>query len=149
MSQTSPTAVSAKLHRAGFNTVATRKLEGIRVSRSALGEVHIVVDHDMHRSAKRVADLLDTELKTWEGYTYRRNDDVHFYIKKTDKPHPTGEGISPAPAGFDPAELLDTVRAEKRQRVELAEIIADYSGLRPNDADHIAGMIIAAGFTRK
>lgn len=80
---TSPSAVSAKLHRAGFNTVATRKLEGIRVSRGVLGSVSIEVDHDLPRSEARVADLLATELATWEGYEVRRTQGGnHFYVIK-------------------------------------------------------------------
>lgn len=81
---TSATAVSARLHRAGFTTVATRKLEGIRVSRGILGSVSVAVDHDTARSEARVADLLEAELKTWDGYTYRRSEGNHFYVMKED-----------------------------------------------------------------
>lgn len=81
---TSPAAVSAKLHRAGFTTVATRKLEGIRVSRGILGSVSVQVDHDAPRSEARVADLLEEELKSWEGYTYRRASN-HFYVMRAAK----------------------------------------------------------------
>lgn len=85
MPKTSASAVSAKLHKAGFAIVSgDRRREGIRVSKSVLGEVNIVVDLDMHRPAKRLADLVDEELKTWEGYEYRRRDDVFFYISKAE-----------------------------------------------------------------
>lgn len=78
---TSPSAVSARLHRAGFNTVATRKLEGIRVSKGILGSVSIEVDHDTPRSEARVADLLAAELATWEGFEVRRASN-HFYVRR-------------------------------------------------------------------
>jgi hypothetical protein len=81
---TSPSAVSARLHRAGFTTVATRKLEGIRVGRGVLGTVHVEVDHDLQRSETVVADLLEEEFKTWAGYTYRRTPGNHFYVQKMD-----------------------------------------------------------------
>lgn len=80
---TSPTAVSAKLHRAGFTTVATRKLEGIRVSRGILGSVSVEVDHDTPRSEARVADLLAAEFATWTDYDVRRTQGGnHFYVTK-------------------------------------------------------------------
>lgn len=84
MSNTSPSAVSARLKRVGFGIVATRNLEGIRVSKSVLGEVSIAVDHDMPGSEKRAADALAEELATWDGYEVRRNEN-HFYIKKVGK----------------------------------------------------------------
>lgn len=121
MTNTSAAAVSARLRKAGFGIVATRMLEGIRVSKGVLGEVHVVVDHDMPGSARRVAELVAAELDKWEGYEYRRHEDVHFYIKKK---VPT-------------------------DRAELAEIIFDGASISRNEADHIAGMIIAAGYTRK
>lgn len=79
---TSAPAVSAKLHRAGFAIVATRRQEGIRVSRGILGSVSVVVDHDTPISEARVADMVEEELKTWEGYTYRRTEGNHFYVSK-------------------------------------------------------------------
>lgn len=78
---TSPSAVSARLHRAGFTIVATRKLQGIRVSRGVLGEVGVEVDHDTPGSETRVADMVEEELQTWDGYTFRRVGN-HFYVSK-------------------------------------------------------------------
>lgn len=122
MTNTSPAAVSARLRKAGFGIVATRMLQGIRVSKSVLGEVHVVVDHDTKGSAHRVADLVEAELATWDGYTFRRNEDVHFYVKKA--------------------------QPQARDRAELTEIIFDSAGISRNEADHIAGIILAAGFKR-
>ncbi|QAY16145.1 hypothetical protein SEA_SONALI_33 [Arthrobacter phage Sonali] len=82
---TSAAAVSARLRRAGFTPIATtsRRREGIRVTRGALpGNVSIVVDLDIVRQATRLADLLEAELKTWEGFTFYRHADVHFNISK-------------------------------------------------------------------
>jgi hypothetical protein len=84
---TSASAVSARLHKAGFAIVATRKLQGIRVSRGILGSVSVEVDLDVPRQETRLANLVEEELKTWEGYTYRRTSNgqgSHFYISKAE-----------------------------------------------------------------
>lgn len=79
---TTPSAISAKLRKAGFGIVATRNREGIRVTRGALaGQVTITVDHDSDASVARTAILLENELKGWRGYTYTKNG-THFTITK-------------------------------------------------------------------
>lgn len=78
---TSASAVSARLRKAGFGIVATRNREGIRVSRGVLGEVCVEVDHNFPRSETRVADLVAEELADWAGYAVRRNGN-HFYVSK-------------------------------------------------------------------
>jgi hypothetical protein len=69
MSQTTPSAVSARLRRAGFGIVATRNREGIRVSRGALpGFVNVTVDLDRPGEAARLTEAVAAELAAWEGY---------------------------------------------------------------------------------
>lgn len=206
MSNTSPTAVSTRLRKARFAMAATRKHEGVRVSRGALaGQVSVSVDYDKDRDGTIIADALAEELATWDGYTFARTG-MHFTVVKSDAApaaaptapahdiraawqfivdsydggyspiradwtdadilgfveehhvdgidafklqHPTGEGISPAPAGFDPAALLGAVRDAAADRAELVKIITEHTNLSRNDADHVAGIMTHAGFARR
>lgn len=79
---TTPQAVSARLKRSGFTTVATRNLEGIRVSRGILGSVSIDVDLDVPRQEERLANLVAEELAKWDGFEVWRASN-HFYVRKS------------------------------------------------------------------
>lgn len=93
--QTTATAVSAKLRRAGFPTTPNYSRAGLRVSKSwRRGLVSVVVVQNSDRAADRMADQLAQELATWEGYKIGRNGGAGhvFSVEKIEEPTTTTEG---------------------------------------------------------
>lgn len=103
MTQTSPSAVSARLRRAGFGIVATRNREGIRVSRGALpGFVNVTVDLDRPGEAARLTEAVAAELAGWEGYRVVGADGMFTVTKAAPAPQPTpGPTLHPAGTPVD------------------------------------------------
>jgi hypothetical protein len=83
---TSASAVSARLRKAGLTTTPNYAYPGILVSKGwRRGLVSLMCVQDRDRDADYQADLLETELKTWEGFTYsRHNGNGHgFDLERT------------------------------------------------------------------
>lgn len=97
--------VSARLRKAGFGVVSTRRQEGIRVTRGALsGQVHISVDLDRPNEKARTADALANWLSmTAPGlrWKWQHRGDGHFVVQALlPKPEEEQDEEDGAPRGL-------------------------------------------------
>ena len=70
---TSAPAVSARLRKAGLTTTPNYSRPGILVGKGwRRGLVDLMCVQDKDRDADYQADLVEAELKTWDGFTYTR-----------------------------------------------------------------------------